>query len=141
MRRPPYLPARGRLTAGFRRAKCDQSQSSFCAFAFGLHLLKRECFQFVALHRSMAKLAKSERISAKRAQCFFQAAERGSDLKDFAPITQLATVENVLVISAQSPIRTLKELIALGRSKAAHLSYATPGAGSLAHLAAELLPR
>ena len=62
-------------------------------------------------------------------------------VKDFAPITQLATVENVLVISAQSPIRTLKELIALGRSKAAHLSYATPGAGSLAHLAAELLAR
>ena len=62
-------------------------------------------------------------------------------VKDFAPITQMATVENVLVISAQSPIRTLKELIALGRSKAAHLSYATPGAGSLAHLAAELLAR
>jgi tripartite-type tricarboxylate transporter receptor subunit TctC len=40
-------------------------------------------------------------------------------VKDFAPITQLATVENVLVVSAQSPIRTLKELIALGRSKAA----------------------
>src|SRR4051794_25848619 len=62
-------------------------------------------------------------------------------VKDFAPITQLATVENVLVISTQSPIRTLKELIALGRSKAANLSYATPGAGSLAHLAAELLAR
>jgi tripartite-type tricarboxylate transporter receptor subunit TctC len=60
-------------------------------------------------------------------------------VKDFAPITQLATVENVLVISAQSPIRTLKELIALGRSKP--LSYATPGAGSIAHLAAELFAR
>jgi len=62
-------------------------------------------------------------------------------VKDFAPITQIATVENVLVISAQSPIRSLKELIALGRSKTAKLSYATPGAGSLAHLAAELLAR
>jgi tripartite-type tricarboxylate transporter receptor subunit TctC len=60
-------------------------------------------------------------------------------VKDFAPITQLATVENVLVIGASSPIRTLAELIAVGRSKAANLSYATPGAGSLAHLAAELL--
>src|SRR5687767_11349820 len=48
-------------------------------------------------------------------------------VKDFAPITQIATVENVLVISAQSPIRTLKELIALGQSKTANLSYATPG--------------
>jgi tripartite-type tricarboxylate transporter receptor subunit TctC len=62
-------------------------------------------------------------------------------VKDFAPITQLATVENVLVIGAQSPIRTLKELIESGRLKAANLSYATPGAGSLAHLAAELLAR
>ena len=62
-------------------------------------------------------------------------------MKDFAPITQLATVENVLVIGAQSPIRTLKELIESGRSKTANLSYATPGAGSLAHLAAELLAR
>ena len=38
-------------------------------------------------------------------------------VKDFAPITQLATVENVLVISTQSPIRTLKELIALGHRR------------------------
>jgi tripartite-type tricarboxylate transporter receptor subunit TctC len=62
-------------------------------------------------------------------------------VKDFAPITQIATVENVLVIAAQSPIHTLKELIALGRSKRVNLSYATPGAGSLAHLAAELMAR
>src|SRR6202035_4869187 len=62
-------------------------------------------------------------------------------VKDFAPITQIATVENVLVIGAPSPIRSLKELLALGRSKSVNLSYATPGAGSLAHLAAELLAR
>ena len=62
-------------------------------------------------------------------------------VKDFAPITQIATVENVLVIGAQSPVQTLKELIAAGRSKTAKLTYATPGAGSLAHLAAELLGR
>jgi tripartite-type tricarboxylate transporter receptor subunit TctC len=60
-------------------------------------------------------------------------------VKDFAPITQIAMFENVLVISSRSPIRTLKELIILGRSKTAMLSYATPGSGSLAHLAAELL--
>jgi tripartite-type tricarboxylate transporter receptor subunit TctC len=62
-------------------------------------------------------------------------------IRDFAPITQIATVENVLVVGARSPIRTLKELIALGRSNTINLSYATPGAGSLAHLAAELLAR
>jgi tripartite-type tricarboxylate transporter receptor subunit TctC len=62
-------------------------------------------------------------------------------LKDFAPVTQIAAVENVLVVSAKSPVRTVQDLIALGRSKTAHLTYATPGAGSLAHLAAELLAR
>ncbi len=62
-------------------------------------------------------------------------------MRDFAPITQIATVENVLVVSARSPIRTVKELIASGTAKTTALSYATPGAGSLAHLAAELMAR
>ena len=61
------------------------------------------------------------------------------DLKQFAPITQIANVENVLVVSAKSEVRTVAELIALGKSK--NLTYATPGAGSIAHLAAELFAR
>jgi tripartite-type tricarboxylate transporter receptor subunit TctC len=63
------------------------------------------------------------------------------ELGQFAPITQIANVENVLVISAKSPIKSLKELIALGRAKGTNLTYATPGSGSIAHLAAELLGR
>jgi len=63
------------------------------------------------------------------------------ELGQFAPITQIANVENVLVISAKSPIKSLKDLIVLGRAKSANLTYATPGAGSIAHLAAELLAR
>ncbi|MEA2930718.1 MAG: hypothetical protein QOG38_3146 [Hyphomicrobiales bacterium] len=63
------------------------------------------------------------------------------DLNQFAPITQIANVENVLVVSAKSPVKSVAELIALGRSKDAHLTYATPGAGSIAHLAAELFAR
>jgi len=59
----------------------------------------------------------------------------------FAPITQIATVENVLVTSAKSPVNSLKDLFAYGRSPNADLTYATPGAGSIAHLAAELLAR
>jgi tripartite-type tricarboxylate transporter receptor subunit TctC len=62
-------------------------------------------------------------------------------IRDFAPITQLATVENVLVVSAASHIGTLKELIALAKSKNAKFTYSTPGVGSQAHLAAELLAR
>jgi tripartite-type tricarboxylate transporter receptor subunit TctC len=62
-------------------------------------------------------------------------------LRDFAPITQLARVENILVINGKSPIRTLKELLDAGKSKNASFTYSTPGVGSQAHLAAELLAR
>ena len=60
-------------------------------------------------------------------------------VKDFEPVTLIATVENVLVVGAGQPAKTVGELIALGRSTG--LTYATPGAGSLAHLAAELFAR
>jgi len=60
-------------------------------------------------------------------------------VRDFAPITQIARVENVLVVNGKSTIRTLKDLIDAGKAKSANLTYSTPGAGSQAHLAAELL--
>lgn len=62
-------------------------------------------------------------------------------MAQFAPITEIANVENVLVISAKSPIKSLKDLIALGHAQRDSLTYATPGAGSIAHLAAELFAR
>jgi tripartite-type tricarboxylate transporter receptor subunit TctC len=60
-------------------------------------------------------------------------------VKDFAPITQLAVVENVLVVNGNSPIKTLQQLIELARAKTTNITYSTPGAGSQAHLAAELV--
>lgn len=60
-------------------------------------------------------------------------------IKDFAPITELASVENVLVVPASSPVRSLADLVARGRSTAPALTYASPGIGSMAHLGAELL--
>jgi tripartite-type tricarboxylate transporter receptor subunit TctC len=60
-------------------------------------------------------------------------------VKDFAPISQLAIVENVLVVNGNSAIKTLEQLIELAKSKTANITYSTPGAGSQAHLAAELL--
>jgi len=63
------------------------------------------------------------------------------DMKQFAPVTQIANVENVLVVSAKSPVKSVAELIALGRARDANITYATPGAGSIAHLAAELFAR
>lgn len=58
---------------------------------------------------------------------------------DLAPITLLATAENVLVVNAAVPAKTLKDLIALAKQQPASLSFASPGAGSMAHLAGEQL--
>jgi len=59
---------------------------------------------------------------------------------DLAPVTMLATVDNVLVVNAETvPARTMKELLDLAAKKPAALSYASPGAGSQAHLAGALL--
>jgi tripartite-type tricarboxylate transporter receptor subunit TctC len=59
--------------------------------------------------------------------------------KDFASITQLAVVENVLVVNGKSTINTLQQLIDLAKAKTSNITYSTPGSGSQAHLAAELL--
>ncbi len=58
---------------------------------------------------------------------------------DLAPVTMLATVENVLVVNAAVPARSVKELLALATQKPGSLSFASPGAGSQAHLAGELM--
>jgi tripartite-type tricarboxylate transporter receptor subunit TctC len=58
---------------------------------------------------------------------------------DLAPVTMLATVENVLVVNASVPANSLKELLALAAQKPGTLSFASPGAGSQAHLAGELM--
>jgi tripartite-type tricarboxylate transporter receptor subunit TctC len=58
---------------------------------------------------------------------------------DLAPVTMLATVENVLVVNAAVPARTVKELLALAAQKPGSISFASPGAGSQAHLAGELM--
>jgi len=59
---------------------------------------------------------------------------------ELAPVTMLAFVENVLVVNAEKvPDRTLAELLAHARANPDALSYASPGAGSQAHLAGALL--
>jgi tripartite-type tricarboxylate transporter receptor subunit TctC len=59
---------------------------------------------------------------------------------DLAPVTMLATVDNVLVVNAETvPARTMKELLDLAAKKPGALTYASPGAGSQAHLAGALL--
>jgi tripartite-type tricarboxylate transporter receptor subunit TctC len=58
---------------------------------------------------------------------------------DLAPVALLATVENVLVVNTALPVANLQDLIAIARKKPDTLSFASPGAGSQAHLAGELM--
>jgi tripartite-type tricarboxylate transporter receptor subunit TctC len=59
--------------------------------------------------------------------------------KDLAPITVLASSPNVLVVHPSVPAKTVKELIAYAKANPGKLNYASPGEGSGAHLAGELL--
>ena len=62
-------------------------------------------------------------------------------VKDFAPVTVLAAVPNVLVVHPSVGVTSLRELIALAKAKPGTLNYASPGNGSGPHLAGELLKR
>jgi tripartite-type tricarboxylate transporter receptor subunit TctC len=59
-------------------------------------------------------------------------------LKDFAPIVLVGTSPNVLVVYPGLPVRTLAELTAHAKAQPKAMTYATSGAGSLQHIAAEL---
>ncbi len=62
-------------------------------------------------------------------------------LKDFAPITVLATVPNVLVVNAAVPAHSVRELVALAKARPGTLNFASAGNGSGPHLAGELFKR
>ena len=59
-------------------------------------------------------------------------------LRDFAPVTILAAVPNLLVVHPSLPVRSVKELIALAKSRPDQLNYASTGAGQSTHLSMEL---
>ena len=58
--------------------------------------------------------------------------------KDYAPITVLATVPNILITAPTVPAKTLRDLITLAKARPGTLNFASPGNGSGAHLAGEL---
>jgi tripartite-type tricarboxylate transporter receptor subunit TctC len=60
------------------------------------------------------------------------------NLRDFAPITQLASQPNALVVANNVPAQTLAEFIALVRARPGFYNYATSGVGTSTHLAGEL---
>ncbi|QKO20641.1 tripartite tricarboxylate transporter substrate binding protein [Rhodoferax sp. BAB1] len=56
---------------------------------------------------------------------------------DFAGITPLASLPNVLVVGANSPIKNVPELIAAAKANPGKLNYASAGTGSATHVNAE----
>lgn len=59
--------------------------------------------------------------------------------KDFAPVSLIASVPLVLVVSASIPARSLKELVALIKAKPGTFTFASNGSGTTSHLSGELL--
>ena len=63
----------------------------------------------------------------------------GYDLvRDFAPVTLLASTPNILVVHPSLPAKSVKELIALAKSRPGQIDYSSSGSGTSSHLAAEL---
>ena len=58
--------------------------------------------------------------------------------KDFAPIVQAGTSDNMLVAHPAYPVNSVKELIALARAKPGHVNYGSSGNGTSVHLSMEL---
>lgn len=58
--------------------------------------------------------------------------------RDLAPISQAAVAINVLVVHPSLPVHTVKDLIALAKSRPGQLNYGSSGPGAADHLAGEL---
>jgi tripartite-type tricarboxylate transporter receptor subunit TctC len=56
-------------------------------------------------------------------------------IKDFAAVTQIASLPNLLVVHPSLPVRTVKELAALARNRPGELNYGSSGTGTPAQLA------
>jgi len=59
-------------------------------------------------------------------------------IRDFAPITHVANVPNVLVVGPKLPVKDLKDLVALAKAQPGKLNYASSGIGTIVHLNGEL---
>lgn len=62
-------------------------------------------------------------------------------LKDLAPVTQVVDVHFVMVAHPSLPVRNVKQLIALAKSRPGEIVYSSSGAGGAPHLGGELFNR
>jgi tripartite-type tricarboxylate transporter receptor subunit TctC len=58
-------------------------------------------------------------------------------IKDFAPITLIARSASCVCVHPSMPAKSLREFIALAKSQPSKINYATPGVGTVGHLALE----
>ena len=59
-------------------------------------------------------------------------------VRDFAPVSQLVTVPNILVIHPSLPVRNVRELVALAKKNPGAINFASGGSGTGGHLSGEL---
>jgi len=59
-------------------------------------------------------------------------------VRDFTPITLIATTSQVLVVHPSLPVKTVKELVAYAKKRPGAINYSSAGNGSQPHLTAEL---
>ncbi|HSN41113.1 MAG TPA: tripartite tricarboxylate transporter substrate binding protein, partial [Burkholderiales bacterium] len=59
-------------------------------------------------------------------------------IKDFTPITLMAVLPSMLTVHPQLPVKNVKELIALAKSKPGQLSYSSTGNGTSPHMLMEM---
>ena len=59
-------------------------------------------------------------------------------IRDFAPISLVGTTPLMLITNSAVPASSVKELVALARSRPGQINYGSPGSGSSGHLAAEV---
>ena len=59
-------------------------------------------------------------------------------VRDFTPVTLIASTPNLLVVNNEVPARNLRELIALARAKPGTLTFGSPGIGTSVHVSGEL---
>jgi tripartite-type tricarboxylate transporter receptor subunit TctC len=60
-------------------------------------------------------------------------------LKDFAPITLIDRLANVLLVNKDLPVKTFADLVKYAQANPDKLSYASAGIGSVSHLSMELM--
>jgi len=60
-------------------------------------------------------------------------------LRDFAPIMNFVETPNILVVHPSLPVKSVKELVALAKSRPGEITYASSGAGTSQHLGGALL--